>query len=725
MRSIQMPDARVSIWPFLLDFLLPAIGIVFAGVYLEVFHEAVAMYFDLGAVGLLTGYFSPVIVLRTFLYMAIILCGYIILRRMPRCFYSFLFRYRYAIALVLFTAFVVSELSFSSIAMWGRQLPGGTTEGLLFGMPRAVRSDEFNAATLWNFSQEFNGYAPLSDILRGDLTDTRLVYNAASFSLITVFRPLLWGFLFFGSAKGIAFLTMGKLFATFFSSFECFRVMSNDDRRSSLLFAILVTFSPMVLWWSMWEGLIYGQLLVVALHCLLRSGGRAKSLLYSVSLAWLCGCYVMIVYPAWMVPFFYVFAFMGIIVVVRFIQAKKYHGKRLVIFKVGSTVFCLVIAALAVIASLSASMDVITATSQTVYPGARFEVGGTVGKELFYYVNSMLFPVAQPGYSNASELSSMFSLFPLGSLLSIFIVLKFKGRDFVPLLMLQAFLLLFVIVGVPNIIAKISLFSNCPSGRVLFAIGYLEIYLLVKSVSWLSHVHRDERGHCNPLKLLCISTLVVIVLCAAGTYAIPGYDRILFRCLTTALLFMVVVPIAMLFFGSAPARRCIDTLLWVSICGVVVPGFCVHPLQRGIAPVVESDFAQNVSNIVANDQDARWISEGNWTVSNLLTALGASTVCSTNAYPDLDIWHELDPAGEYSEIYNRYAHIDLHVVDGETSFEQIAGDLIRVNISLRDLKNLGIEYVVSGEDWISSPQKAPYVELLGDYSGLKIYRLKI
>lgn len=705
------------------SFLL-AVAILFGGLYLELFHETVAIFYDQNAVGLITGYVSVVIVARTILYSFALLAIYMLTKRVPSGFFDTLFKYRYVVGISLFAILVLTEVSLSSIGMWGFQLPGGTTDGLIFGIPRSVRSDEFNAATLWNLSQEFNNYAPMSEILRGDLTDTRLVYNTASFSLITAFRPFLWGYLLFGSAKGVAFFTMGKLFATFFASFECFRVMSRDDRKASLVFSILITFSPMVLWWSMWEGLIYGQLLVVFLSKFLTADRQSSSILYGALIAWFCGCYVMIIYPAWMVPFFYLFAIMGLTVVARFVRAGEFHSKKIIRFKAAVLICLLFLAGISIALSLLSSMDVIQATSQTVYPGARFETGGSVGKELFNYVNSLIFPLAQPGFSNSSELSSMFSLFPVGTTLALILITRYKTTSVLPFLGYQAFLLLYVTAGIPGFLSRITLFSNCPAGRVLFAVGYLEIFILMYSLSQYSYC-RDQHRTCSisPYFVLCLSIVLTLLLVVCGSIAIPGYERMLFVLLTGAALLAFILPVLMIASGAAPSATCMKSLVWVSMCVVMVPGLCVHPIQRGIGPISQSEFAQDVSSIVQSNPSAKWVSEGNWTTSNLLTALGARTVFATNAYPDMNIWSSLDPSGEYEEIYNRYAHIDLHIVNTETSFELLGVDLIRVNLSVSDLNELDIDYIATTNVWEDGLFDPGSVELISNNSGLLIYRV--
>ena len=50
------------------------------------------------------------------------------------------------------------------------------------------------------------------------------------------------------------------------------------------------------------------------------------------------------------------------------------------------------------------------------------------------------------------------------------------------------------------------------------------------------------------------------------------------------------------------------------------------------------------------------------------------------------------------DIYNRYAHITINLVEDQTSYELIQVDLIQLNLSVDDLDLLGVDYVISTND---------------------------
>lgn len=672
---------------------------VFIAIYLELFYECC----DYGALGpsngILAGSISTFVIMRLCTLFAISLLFSWLLFRIPHKYSDFIFRRRYLLAFLVLLILIIFEINFSSLGMWAEILNSGNDKGLLFGVSRSIRSDEFNVSALFNISQEHNEYRAWTDIIRGDLTDTRLVYNAPSWSIATIFRPFLWGYLILGSAKGLSFYWTVRLFAIFFASFEFMRLLTSDNRAISLFFAVTTTLSPIVQWWGYWDGIIFGAFLVVTLHRYLHSQNIIQATLFSSILAWLCGCYILILYPAWMVPFFFIYAIIGLTILHQFVISQRSTPSYRAIYILPLLIAIILIAA-AVFAVFYQSSDALEATTSTVYPGARFETGGGGLMLMLNYGNSILFPISQPAYSNACEMSSIFSLFPLGTSLAIFVLIKYRNVRLLPLVVLQLVFLTYLSIGFPSIIAKLTLFSYTPTSRMVFAAGYLELLLFSVSMKELL-TQKCVAAHCTlKVRLLIaigagVTSLFVFRILFNG--ALPGYSRTIFTILV--LLVIAIFACAVLLAFLSNQTYLTTRLLLLGALGVVaVSGLCINPIRSGIEPITENDLAIAVSDIVSNDGDAKWIVEDSWSLSNLLTALGAPTVGSTNMYPDHKIWNSLDPEGKYSDIYNRYAHVNIHLGAESTSFELNQGDLITLNLSYEDLANLDIEYLVTYRD---------------------------
>lgn len=60
-------------------------------------------------------------------------------------------------------------------------------------------------------------------------------------------------------------------------------------------------------------------------------------------------------------------------------------------------------------------------------------------------------------------------------------------------------------------------------------------------------------------------------------------------------------------------------------------------------------------------------------------------------------WELLDPDGLYDEVYNRYAHIEMHLTTDENSFKISTPDSIEIAVSYDELKKLDVKYIIANE----------------------------
>lgn len=675
--------------------------ILFCSIYLEIFYEVGGFPGSATHLGLIDGVISTAVLIRVALFLVLATCVYALVLRAPKRVKDQLFKWRYLIAVILLTILVLFEISFSSLGVWGRQLTGGISDGLLFGIPREIRSDEFNNATLWNMSQNHNDYLPYSDILRGCITDTRLVYNLPSWSLVTLFRPQLWGYLLFGTTRGLAFHWGFRILVSFLSAFELARIFTEDRRGLSMLFAFIATFSPISLWFGFSDIIMFGQLLVVFFNLYLQSRTLGEASAYSFLIAWLCGCYILTLYPAWMVPFFYIFAIMGVLLAVREYKNSRAirHGESFRLRFLLPMVLATVCSAAVVVYVLAESGDALAATASTVYPGARFETGGAAFHTLFEYGYSLFFGLIVPA-SAASELAGVFCLFPLGTAVAVYVSVRNKSAKLLPLIALQLAFILYASIGFPRLLSQITLLYNTPAFRMDWPIGYLEAVLLVTSIAQVQNADTREEekltsfrvGH--SILLTAVSACFAFFVIASTSISVPGYQRFIFDALLFVVIFVAVLSLGVAVFGNNKnAGVEAFVLTGISIIGIV--SLCVNPIQRGVAPVTGSPIAKEVSSIVSEDPNGKWIVENSWVLSNLCTGLGASTYFSTNAYPADEIWDIVDPRGENSDIYNRYCHINVDLFESKNEFALNQADLITVSLDDETLSSLDVDYVLT------------------------------
>ena len=127
---------------------------------------------------------------------------------------------------------------------------------------------------------------------------------------------------------------------------------------------------------------------------------------------------------------------------------------------------------------------------------------------------------------------------------------------------------------------------------------------------------------------------------------------------------------------------------------MVIVGGNVNPLARTLAPIYEKELSREIKSINM-ESEGKWVALDGSHGGNFLYANGVKSVNGTHYYPDLELWKKLDKDTKYIDIYNRYAHVTIDIIDGDTNFELIAPDAIKVNLSIKDLDDIEIKYILS------------------------------
>lgn len=626
---------------------------------------------------------------------------------------SWVLSHRFHIALTLLVLLVAFEISGSSLALWGSFLGDEPFNGTLFGTPRIVRSDEWEVFTPFSFSQVTTGNHAISHAIRGTSTDVTMVYAQPSLCLATAFRPFLWGYLVLGASRGLAFYWCSRAILLVLVSYECMLLLANGKRGYAAYGALLVGFAPIIEWWFAVNGtaelFIFGQGLVLSLHHLLRAHSTPAKWAWSALLAWLLGCYALIFYPSWQVPLVYVFGSLGVWVLACWVQERK--GMVLASLRglIPPLIICVVLFCGLAGVSVLQAWDVIQAEASTVYPGSRSSVGGGYIHILSHVATPMLSTLWPELFTpNPCETAAFISLFPLGIVLSIVTLVRQKMRskrlDVCTVAMLCAYALLFAygMVGFPPFLAKITLLSHAQTGRLPLAIGYLDIALLVRAIA-LRDV-RNEHQQVEPsrgltaslLSLVCIFSLAACYLAMASSLFPDLMSSLTAKATlvlaTTLLSLPVVLP------SSVLNNRGSSRQAWLvsSAALVVAVGMCVNPIQHGANTLLQSPTLQSVKEIVQKDPDATWVTDSS-VMGQACITVGAPTITCVNVYPNLELWHKLDPNGTNKDKYNRYAHVQITLGD-QLSFENPQADVLNVTVTPDDLLKLGVTYWISGED---------------------------
>lgn len=693
---------------------------IFIGIIAELYIEARNSFISGKYIGMLINEYSLEIVLRIILFIAVSFCILFIIYRL-RKYFVYIDRYRYLIGALIIVVWTILALSGSSIAMWENNLGGDLASetnlldsGVLFGIPRQIRSDEWRVFTPFNFSQKYNDYRAVTNIIRGTATDVTTTYGNPCFAIVTLFRPFLWGFFVLDNARGLSFYWISRTVFLFLASYEFGKLISNNQKYVSVLFAGLITFSQTIQWWYSVNGLVemflFGQFAIVLLDKLVHINNKYLRLLIALGLVECAGGFLFAYYPAQEIPLAYVFLFVFLWVVLK--NRTDIRTCNVVTVILSALIFAIIAGYV-----LYSAKDTFEVVMNTVYPGERLETGGTGHYQfLFTYIISLLSPIDEgriTGMVNASELACFYSLFPLGTIWSLYYLIR-KKKDLLLILLLivNSYFLLFFFVGFPTILAKLTLMSSVTLNRLVVIIEYVEIMMLIRCISNYSN---EEYGQEISIARKIIRFALIGVVCLAEMIMVRRFGLTSSKSVWLVAAGVFIVFLTYLFVIGSNAINKASVFLFVIVS---IMGMLVNPLQKGTGVIYDNPVTKMVERVVHSDKDAIWMVTPGGAISNLPIMVGAKTINCTNIYPNNALWSEIDDDSKYIDVYNRYAHISMNITDEETTFELTSPDAFTVNINEKDIKKIGVKYILSKENYNSSMMK-----LIANANGYKIYKV--
>jgi hypothetical protein len=610
--------------------------------------------------------------------------------------YRWLYKKRYWVVFGIILFAVIFELNNSSIDLWhflNTENPQENSD-IILGKTRSIRSDEYATYTPMLLSQNPD-YKYFSDSLRGGNTDVFMVYGQPIKNIVSVFRPFLLGFLFLGSAKGLSLFWILRLVLLFLISFEFLMLISNKNKIISLAGTFLITFAPAVQWWwtpsGIVEMIIYGELLILLLSDYIAQKSFIKRMIMIFFIMLFMGCYLLVLYPAWQVPMAYIFAIIGLWILVENYNNFKFDKKDILPISAFSILFIL-----ALVYIYSKSKGTIDLLSNTAYPGARFETGGDKYTEfdvgcnsfihVFRYWGNMFFPLFSDNLkASTCNFSAFFDLFPIGLIVSCIVLFKDKIKDklLIMFLCLYMFFTAWCVIGFPSFLAQITVMKVSPSYRTFVILGFLNVLILVRSISLLKY--KMNKLYSSVISLMLVVVIVIANICIYGDY-FDIFKIITVSSLSLALFYLIL-------------RNRINKLFeFLIMLIMIVSGLFVNPIQKGINVVTDLELSKIVKKIDAQEKGL-WIFEGhNFILNNFLAFQKVRTLNCINTYPNFEFLKQLDEGNKYSNVYNRYANILMNLVHENSSMDKFVllhQDAFLINITAYDILKLNINYVMS------------------------------
>ena len=627
---------------------------------------------------------------------------------------EFLYKYRYKICLIIFILCLIIGINGSSIGCWNYLMNLNNTDGALL-KSRTIRSDEWAVLTPMFFSQVENGFHYFNTALRGTTTDVFMVYALPVMSIFQIFRPFLIGFILFGSSIGLSFFWCGRFIALFLISIDFFMIITNKNKLLSYLGALMITLSPIVQWWFAVNGIaeifIFGELAIIMIYKYLNTNSFKKRLLYLLIFFICAGGYILVLYPSWQIPMFYVFLFITIPIIIENKKNSKINFKDII-----SIIITFLLLAFSLLCIFKNSKETIEIVTNTVYPGKRFELGGGNFNYFFSYIISIFLPLKGSNVlTNLCEEAMMFTLFPAGIILTIK-TFKEKNKDkiLISLLICYIFLSFYCIFGFPKILSKITLMYNSQAHRTMLAVGFLDVLLLIKSLSLIK-------------KSFNIKTSLILSLIITGIliYKTVTFEKVyLTKYMIVCLIIMCIYLFYTLFRYTSKYEKKLFILGIVFV--MFVSGFLVNPIRIGTNDIINNELLKNVKRI-DEDESGIWISEGyNYPINNFIAISGVKTINVTNTYPDLEKWYLIDKEKKYEDVYNRYAHIKINIIEEDMNndkFILLGPDNIEINLTIEDIKKLNVKYIFTSNDLLKYNNNNFNIEKIYKYKEYCIYKL--
>jgi hypothetical protein len=406
--------------------------------------------------------------------------------------------------------------------------------------------------------------------------------------------------------------------------------------------------------------------------------------------------FVMFLYPPWQVPVGYLFLF---VFVGLFIRDGLYHS-----FKPRSKyrMLCL-IGALALASGLTLSflftcLPDLKVMSNTVYPGKRVSVGGDYSFAMLFkgLYNLTTIRSVEPKIGDESEASSFYYLFPavfIGILLSRRLRTKLGFMGWLLIAYLAA-MLVFLLAGVPESVARATLLSYVPPYRADIAVGLASIILCVYALALIKDAKMEAGAGWNRLvptmTALAVAALFFlhgVVLMKATDGFPPANALVLVSLLGGFLSYCLLTGKASIFCGALTTIVVATTALF-------------NPLATNLDHIYKSELAQQIVRF--NDQSVEhplWLPYGGVYPGMLITALGGRSLTGVQWPPQLSLWRSFAPNTPDERVYNRYAEVSLEYRENPNwvSFRNPNQGVLIVGLDPRNpaLKSLGARYVLA------------------------------
>jgi hypothetical protein len=621
-----------------------------------------------------------------------------------------------ALGFLVFILAVYFKLNLSAIGVWNDYYKHENIEStVLYGEPKAIRSDEWYVHTPWVLNQALNDF-PMTNPNIG-LRGAPLLVSAPVDSPLMLAQPKYWGFLFFEIDRGFSWYWFVKAFGLFFAAFFFFLILTKNDFEISIAGSLLVYSSSYIQWWfSAFTPEIATAFFVIMIgvYYMIR-GGVVGSIVGSAIYFAGSANMLMNFYPPHIANLAYLGLFFGASILWSDFHKKEFKNFAIIklsafsIATIGIFVFLYFV--------VSAAWPAIEVMMNTEYPGRRYSVGGGVPLSSFLMG---LFEFWRDGYfypsfgGNQSESARFIYFFPVA-------LLAFIQYRKIPAESVKIIFSLFIF-------SILSVFWMAHDGDGIF-------YQLMARAGW--YLIPSNRAHFG----LGLASLILMVILFSTFFAVGGLARRQIFAYTIVFnLFLISAWIYLnkldpVFFspGNSWVQFFILNVVFISIVSGVRQLFFVgavaasiftlqvNPITAGLGSVWSKQVFTQASEISSKTNDF-WVVYGDLKISQGMRSVGLNVLNGVQYSPDQNILLKFDPESKNKYLWNRYANMGFLMPESAgVVFESHYPDQyqIKVDPCFGAFAELGVtHYAFAG---IGFPKGVDCLKLTKSYPDLDLY----
>jgi hypothetical protein len=332
-------------------------------------------------------------------------------------------------------------------------------------------------------------------------------------------------------------------------------------------------------------------------------------------------------------------------------------------------------------------------------------------------------------WMNVCEASGFIMFFPIVFYGMGYYYFKTKKTD--PLLIaVSIFLLLgliYVLIGFPGFLSKITLFSMSPATRALPIVG------VGSSVLLICYLASDKAGikkeKISWVEFGVLASAILVFMLIVVSFINRSTQNFFSKNEATIAITMAVITYLLIRYKNF--RFALPSLC-IFLIGWVLPNARINPVTKGLAPILENPLVMESKLIHDQDPQGRWAVFGDARLTHLLKANGINLLNSVKLVPPMSDLKVLDPTGQRDSVYNRYAWITMNSKQIANNLTVNWGDTVIFRQSSPDgysifidpcspkMKQLRVKYFVF--DYVPSPQEVRCMTKLKENAGIFIYK---